>query len=147
MITWQHILETAKNGNVTPPRRVVKSDAEWRQQLTDSQYRITRQSATERPFSGEHCDSFGVGNYHCVCCQTLLFCADEKYDPGSGWPAFTQPASLDVIKYVLDLSHGMTRIEVQCNICDAHLGHVFPDGPAPSGLRYCINAGALDTAK
>lgn len=144
MITWQTILETTQNGNPPPSHRVEKTPEQWREELTEEQFYVTRQSGTERPFSNDSCTLFSAGLYHCVCCGELLFDASEKFDSGSGWPSFTQPARENAIKYLIDQSHGMTRVEVQCNVCDAHLGHVFPDGPLPSGLRYCINAVALE---
>ena len=143
MLNWNTILERAAKGNPQPPRRVAKPDAEWRTQLSPDAYRVTRHAGTERPFSSEMCERFEPGRYACVCCGTVLFDADEKFDSGTGWPSFTQPASPDVVAYRGDHSHGMTRIEATCSVCDAHLGHVFPDGPAPSGLRYCMNAAAL----
>lgn len=143
MLNWNSILELAAKGNATPPRRVAKPDAEWRAQLSLDAYRVTRHAGTERPFSSEMCTRFEPGRYACVCCGEVLFDAGEKFDSGTGWPSFTQPASPDVVAYRADHSHGMTRIEATCNVCDAHLGHVFPDGPAPSGLRYCMNAVSL----
>lgn len=143
MITWQDVLTYAADGVPPPDRRVEKTDAAWREQLTTEQYRVTRQHGTERPFSGEHCSTYDPGIYRCVCCDTPLFDATIKYDSRSGWPSFTQPIAENAIAYKKDTSHGMTRIEVLCNTCDAHLGHVFPDGPEPTGLRYCINSVSL----
>lgn len=143
MINWNQILQIAENGNPEPDRRVEKTDGEWREQLTPDQYRITRQHGTEMPFSSEMCSLIEAGKYNCVCCDTLLFDSTEKFDSGTGWPSFTQPESDNVIAYHSDNSHGMVRVEVTCNVCDAHLGHVFPDGPEPTGLRYCINAESL----
>jgi peptide methionine sulfoxide reductase msrA/msrB len=143
MLDWTDIVRFASHGNPAAQRRVVKTDAEWRAQLTPEQYRVTRGKGTEPAFSSEICGLFQPGRYACVCCGTHLFDAGEKFESGSGWPSFTQPFSEDAIAYHLDESHGMQRVETVCNTCDAHLGHVFPDGPAPSGLRYCINALAL----
>ena len=143
MLKWNDILDIARRGNPAPDRKVTKSDAEWRTQLSAEAFQVTRKTGTERPFSSEMCSLFKPGVYHCVCCDTLLFDAAGKFESGTGWPSFTQPAAINAIAYRADVSHGMTRIEAICNTCDAHLGHVFPDGPPPSGLRYCMNAVAL----
>ena len=143
MLKWNDILDIARRGNPAPDRKVTKTDAEWREQLSAEAFQVTRKTGTERPFSSEMCSLFNPGVYHCVCCDTLLFDAAGKFESGTGWPSFTQPAAVNVIAYRADVSHGMTRIEAICNTCDAHLGHVFPDGPPPSGLRYCMNAVAL----
>ena len=143
MLTWNDILDYARRGNPAPDRKVTKSDAEWRKQLSAEAFQVTRKTGTERPFSSEMCSLFKPGVYHCVCCDTLLFDAAGKFESGTGWPSFTQPAAVNAIAYRADVSHGMTRVEALCNTCDAHLGHVFPDGPPPSGLRYCMNAVAL----
>lgn len=143
MITWNDILRLAEQGNPPPPQRIEKSAEEWRQQLTEEQFQVARQAGTERPFSNEMCSRFEPGNYRCVCCGTLLFDGSEKFESGTGWPSFTQPIRSNAVASHLDDSLGMRRVESACNTCDAHLGHVFPDGPPPSGLRYCINALAL----
>jgi peptide-methionine (R)-S-oxide reductase len=144
MANWNDILKIVKNGNPPAPRRVELSDTEWRARLTPEQYQITRQKGTERAFSSEMCSLFEPGRYACVCCETVLFDSATKFESGTGWPSFTEPVAPDVIAYHGDRSYGMVRVETMCNICDAHLGHVFPDGPPPSGLRYCINALALN---
>ena len=144
MLNWNDILSFADKGNPTPPRRVEKSKTEWKAELTSEQYYVTREHGTERAFSSDMCSRFEPGKYGCVCCGETLFDANEKFESGTGWPSFTQPLSPNVISYKVDRSFGMTRVETLCNVCDAHLGHVFPDGPAPSGLRYCMNAVALE---
>ncbi|MDH5400038.1 MAG: peptide-methionine (R)-S-oxide reductase MsrB [Cyclobacteriaceae bacterium] len=143
MITWDDIIQFAKTGNPTPKKRVEKTPKEWADLLTPEQYSVTRNKGTERAFTGEYCESYGPGEYSCVCCGTPLFNAGEKFESGSGWPSFTQPLRIERIKYHVDHSFGIERVEVMCNTCDAHLGHVFPDGPEPSGLRYCINSVSL----
>ena len=146
MLRWDDVLKLARDGNLPAARKVVLSEAEWRAKLTPDQFRVTRQAGTERPFSSEMCTLFRPGRYHCVCCDSLLFDGGEKFDSGTGWPSFTQPVTPEAVAYHADHSHGMTRVETVCNVCDAHLGHVFPDGPPPSGLRYCMNAVALSNA-
>ena len=143
---WQDVIHWANTGNPTPPKRVEKTDAEWKAALTPEQYYITREKGTERAFSSGMCSLFEPGKYHCVCCDTLLFDAANKFESHSGWPSFTEPVTEGVVAYHADNSYGMQRIETTCNVCDAHLGHVFPDGPQPSGLRYCMNALALKKA-
>jgi peptide-methionine (R)-S-oxide reductase len=125
------------------PEKVKKTDSEWRRQLTPQQYAVTREKATEPPGSGEYEKTTQPGVYRCVCCGEPLFESDAKYDAGCGWPSFARPIAGDRIEEHIDRSHGMTRTEVLCARCDAHLGHVFPDGPRPAGLRYCINSAAL----
>ena len=124
--------------------KVQKTDDEWREQLTDEQYHVTRQAGTERAFTGQYCNTKEKGVYLCICCGNELFQSDTKYDSGSGWPSFWEPIQKDRVDEKADNSHGMVRTEVTCARCDAHLGHVFEDGPDPTGLRYCMNSASMD---
>ena len=123
--------------------KIEKSDEEWKNELSAEQFRITRKKGTEMAFTGEYCHAHDAGKYNCVCCNSPLFDSSIKFDSKSGWPSFTAPIKDNAINYVKDITLGMVRVEVMCNTCDAHLGHVFPDGPPPTGLRFCINSESI----
>ena len=147
MLTWKDIINFSVKGNPQPDKRVEKTEEEWKQLLTPEQFRIARNKGTEAAHSGALCSTHDAGKYSCICCDTPLFDSTIKFNSGTGWPSFTQPIKDNTIKYHKDTSYGMVRVEVMCNTCDAHLGHVFPDGPEPSGLRYCINSESMKIIK
>ena len=127
-----------------PSYPVRKTDAQWREQLDPMQYQVARRAATERAFSGKYWDHFAAGRYDCIGCGAPLFASDTKFDAGCGWPSYTQPIDGALVERLVDSSHGMVRVEVRCARCGTHLGHVFPDGPEPTGERFCINSAAID---
>ncbi|WMN06539.1 peptide-methionine (R)-S-oxide reductase MsrB [Marivirga arenosa] len=142
-MNWNEVIKYANNGSPEPPKKVEKTETEWKEILTAEEFQITRKKGTERAFTGEYCEAHEAGKYACRCCGTTLFDSTLKFDSSSGWPSFTEPFKDNVIKYEKDVSFGMVRVEVLCNVCEAHLGHVFPDGPPPTGLRYCINSASI----
>jgi peptide-methionine (R)-S-oxide reductase len=144
---WVDVLQYASKGNLIPPMRVEKTDEEWKALLTNEEYQVARKKGTERAFSGEYCEAHEAGLYACRCCGTVLFDSRKKFESGTGWPSFNSSVEPNVIKYTKDTSYGMIRVEVECNVCDCHLGHVFPDGPPPTGLRFCINSASIKLVK
>ena len=146
-MNWNDVMQYANNGGPKPDRRVEKTEVEWKSLLTPEQFRIARKKGTEVAFSGEYCYAHDAGKYNCICCDTPLFDSSIKFESKSGWPSFTEPVKMNAVKYEKDKSMGMIRVEVMCNVCDAHLGHVFPDGPPPNGLRFCINSKSIKLEK
>lgn len=143
MLHWKDLITYAKYGNPEPAHRVEHSEAEWARLLLPQQFSVLREHATEPPYRNAYCRTYEPGEYTCAGCGSLLFAAEEKYHAISGWPSFRQPVTRAAIRYAFDESFNMQRIEACCNVCGGHLGHVFPDGPAPGGLRYCINSASL----
>ncbi|WP_247234859.1 peptide-methionine (R)-S-oxide reductase MsrB [Telluribacter sp. SYSU D00476] len=143
MLHWIDVIKYARYATMEPTYRVEKSEEEWKQQLTPTQYQVMREKGTEPPYRNAYCRTYDPGRYACAGCGQPLFDATTKYHAISGWPSFTQPITRGAIRYAYDFSHRMERIEALCNRCGCHLGHVFPDGPEPGGLRYCINSVSL----
>jgi peptide-methionine (R)-S-oxide reductase len=139
--------DTGQREDVASLPLIVKTDAEWKQQLSPDSFEVTRHAATERAFSGEYWNNHAKGLYRCICCSTALFSSDTKFESGTGWPSFWQPIAKENVRESTDFSLGMTRTAVSCRLCDAHLGHVFDDGPRPTGLRYCMNSLSLRFVK
>ncbi len=143
MLTWKEVINFCSKGNPVPDSKTEKTEEEWRELLDAETYRVLRNKGTEAPHTGALCSSHEAGKYNCAGCGSPLFDSTIKFDSGTGWPSFTQPITENAIKYEKDTTFGMIRVEVMCNSCDGHLGHVFPDGPKPSGLRYCINSASM----
>jgi peptide-methionine (R)-S-oxide reductase len=136
--------DSGKRTGVVEVERVEKTEAEWKAQLTPDQFYVTRKDGTERAFTGKYAKHHGDGLYRCICCKTALFDSKTKFESGTGWPSYWEPVAKENVKEIADNTLGMRRVEVECARCDAHLGHVFPDGPKPTGLRYCMNSASLD---
>ncbi|AMM51883.1 PilB [Rufibacter sp. DG15C] len=143
MLRWIDVLTYAKYSNPEPERRVEHTQEEWRHRLTPAQFHVLRERGTEPPYRNAYCKNYEPGDYACAGCGSLLFSATAKYHAISGWPSFTQPVFKAACSFLFDDSHHIQRVEVRCNNCDGHLGHVSPDGPAPAGLRFCLNSGSL----
>ena len=143
MLKWVDVIRFSNKGNSTPPKRVEKSADDWKKLLTAEQFQVARLKGTERAFTGEYCEAHEPGLYACICCNTPLFDSRLKFESGTGWPSFTQPVDETVVAYHKDSGYGMVRMEVLCNVCDAHLGHVFPDWTKLTGLQYRIHSASL----
>jgi len=145
----RHLFESpdTRRDRMSNDEKIERSEAQWREKLSEEEFQVARCSATEAAFSGRYWDEKSAGTYHCICCDAPLFRSEKKYDSGTGWPSFFQPIDDNAVAEKRDESHGMVRIESVCARCDAHLGHVFPDGPAPTGLRYCMNSASLRLEK
>ena len=143
MQTWNDVIRLANHGSPAPDKRVEKTDAEWQAQLTAEQYHVTRQHGTERAFTGEYCEAHEAGLYACICCGTPLYDSRTKFESGTGWPSFYAPATVTSLKVASDNTFGMSRDEIVCARCGGHLGHLFNDGPKPTGQRYCMDSDAM----
>jgi peptide-methionine (R)-S-oxide reductase len=146
-VTIVEFTDTGQRISTLSARRIVKTEAEWKRQLSADSFEVTRHAATERPYTNENPNAHQKGVFRCICCETALFSADTKFDSGTGWPSFWAPLAKENIRETIDSSLGMVRTEVSCRLCDAHLGHVFDDGPRPTGLRYCMNSVAMRFAR